>query len=126
MNGNIGIVQPNKPRMALVLLLVVGASLFGGKAARADSIDGTWCHDKEARTMTIEGSKLIIDRFVSVGQYSRHSFAADWPNPSPQDPDAGSRVMMRLMGEMNLTYVKVRPNGETTPPEYWHRCQPAT
>lgn len=95
-------------------------------SARADSIDGTWCHDQEARMMTIQGSQLIIDRSVSTGQYSRHSFVADWPAQSPNDPDAGSRVHMRLRGEMNLSWVKIRPNGETTSPEHWHRCQPIT
>lgn len=113
-------------RFALLIVAACAAPLMGAGPARADSIDGTWCHDKDGKTMTIKGSELIIDRFVSAGQYSRHSFMADWPNPSPQDPDAGSRVHMRLMGEMNLAWVKIRPNGETTAPEFWHRCQPAT
>ena len=113
-------------RFILMMAIVSLAQFMGPIPAKADSIDGTWCHDKEGKTMTIKGSELIIDRFVSSGQYSRHSFVADWPNPSPQDPDAGSRVHMRLMGEMNLSWVKIRPNGETTATEYWHRCQPAT
>ena len=94
--------------------------------ARADSIDGTWCRAQDQKMMTISGSQLIIDRFVSTGQYSRHSFVADWPNPSQNDPDAGSRVHMRLVDEMNLHLMKVRPNGENTPKESWHRCQPVT
>ena len=92
----------------------------------ADSIDGTWCHMQKQKMMTIKGNELIIERFVVTGEYSRHSFTADWPNQMQNDPDAGSRVQMRLIDQRNLRMIKIRPNGENTSPENWHRCEPVT
>ena len=94
--------------------------------AKADSIDGTWCSVREALMLTIQGSQLIVERSVSTGQYSRHNFIADWPVPSADHPENGTRIHLRLMGETTMVGVKIRANGETTAPETWHRCQPAT
>ncbi len=117
----------DQPKLSFALALcVAGIGLVLSGPARADSIDGTWCSTQEARMLTIQGSQLIVDRSVSTGQYSRHNFIADWPVPSAQDPENGTRIHLRLMGETTMIGVKIRANGETTAPETWHRCQPVT
>ena len=121
------IFRPIQPKSGITLAgLVLGVSLVLSGAARADSIDGTWCSVQEARMLSIQGSQLIVDRSVTTGQYSRHNFIADWPVPSADHPENGTRIHLRLMGETTMVGVKIRANGETTAPETWHRCQPAT
>jgi hypothetical protein len=107
--------------LSALIWAVVGSSI-----AKADSIDGTWCHDREPRTMSINGQQWTLDRLVGTGQYGRHSFVFDWPVQDQTNTDAGSRIQLRLMGEMNLSWVITKPNGESSAAEYWHRCQPTT
>ena len=110
----------------VLILLAILWGVAGASIAKADSIDGTWCHDREPRTMTINGQKWILDRLTGTGQYGRHSFVFDYPAQDQKSTDAGSRIQLRLMGEMNLSWVKTMPNGESGPAEYWHRCHPTT
>ncbi len=115
----------SKYSLALALC-AAGFGLALSGPARADAIDGTWCSVQEAKMLTIQGSQLIVDRSVSTGQYSRHNFIADWPVPTAQDSEKGTRIHLRLMGETTMIGIKIRANGETTAPETWHRCQPVT
>ncbi len=117
--------RPHSSSWSLKLALCALGLVVSG-TAMADSIDGTWCSVQEARMLTIQGSQLIVDRSVSTGQYSRHNFIADWPVPTAQESEKGTRIHLRLMGETTMVGVKIRANGETTAPETWHRCQPAT
>ena len=110
----------------LLIAFVLSIFLVTIADVHADSIDGTWCHTQEHKMMTIKGNELIIERFIIIGEYSRHSFTAYWSTQMQNDPDAGSRVQMRLTDARNLRMVKIRPNGENTVSENWHRCEPVT
>lgn len=95
---------------ALPLLLVAAP-------ARADSIDGAWCHEK-GRRMVISGPSITTPAGTRTqGDYGRHDFAYTVP---AGDPGAGTQVRMVLMGEWR---VRVQ-EGDATP-EIWERCGPS-
>jgi hypothetical protein len=86
-------------------------------SARADAIDGAWCHDP-AQRMVINGPSIVTPAGTKTqGDYARHYFSYVVP---AGDPGAGSTVQMRLLNEET---VQVRA-GENAPVETWHRCGP--
>ena len=82
--------------------------------ARADRIDGTWCHAQSH--FTIDGSRLSLGPVTLDGTYTRHSFAYRVPTGQP---DAGSEITMVLRGEDDLQLN--RPGGVAQ--EAWRRCR---
>lgn len=102
-------------RIALTLLACTAALLPA--AARADAIDGAWCHEK-GRRMVIAGPSIVTPGGSKTeGEYGRHDFAYTVP---AGEPGAGAKVRMVLMGE---TRVRVQ-EGDATP-VVWERCGPS-
>lgn len=96
---------------ALTLLLPSGA-------ARADAIDGHWCHPKDGR-MSISGPDIVTPGGTRMrGNYGRHSFSYAVP---AAEPGAGSTLQMVQLNEETI-HVARDATGET-PPQVWHRCQ---
>ena len=103
------------PRPTLALLTL--ASLAVPHAARADAIDGAWCHDKGSR-MVISGPSIVTPGgSKTAGDYGRHDFAYTVP---PGEPGAGTRITMVLLGEY-----RVRVQEGDAAPVVWERCGPS-
>ncbi len=99
----------------LGILLVFGL----GRAAQADSIDGSWCLDPDQR-LTINGPTIVTPGGTPLwGDYQRHYFSYVAPKGEPQ---AGETVQMRLLNEETMQ----RRAGAAGAVETWHRCSPAT
>ena len=84
--------------------------------ARADAIDGHWCHD-DGRRFEINGPAIVTPgRNRIQGEYDRHYFTYIVP---ANEPMAGVTIDMTLMGE---TMVRLKP--ANAPEETWRRCGP--
>jgi hypothetical protein len=100
----------------------LGIVFASGMAALADSIDGTWCSERDHRQMTIAGPHATLPGGRQIiGEYSRHRFSFTIPMP---DADAGKLMSLRLMGELSMVSVVASADG-TMPsePEHWKRCE---
>ena len=109
-----------KGRLRFCLPVVAAALVLPGGAARADAIDGNWCH-KEGGRIVIQGSTVVTPGGKRMtGEYGRHDFSYVVPAP---ERGAGSKVDMRLMDE-DTVHLRV---GAATQVQVWKRCQaPAT
>ncbi len=97
-------------------LAILGAIALPG-IARADAIDGAWCH-ADGRRMMIAGPHITTPAGTATsGDYGRHSFSYTVP---AGDPGAGTMVQMLLMGEF---HVQVQEG--TATPVVWDRCGPS-
>ena len=108
-------------RIRFGLMGLCCSALFSS-AAWADSIDGTWCAEKDNRQITIQGSSARFANGQSItGDYSRHSFAFEVPPPLA---NAGEKIDMRLLGETVLRAITISADGQTrSMPELWRRCE---
>jgi hypothetical protein len=105
-----------KSALAIATLL---ATLVLGTAARADVIDGDWCHE-DGRRFSIRGPTIVTPAGQETqGQYTRHSFRYTVPAGAPE---AGSDISMLLLNELTVR-LQVGADG---PPQIWHRCKPTT
>jgi hypothetical protein len=103
----------------------VTAAIVGGaillmslSAARADAIDGNWCHP-DGRRMTIRGPEIVTPGGLRMhGDYTRHSFVYVVP---PGEPGPGETVSMTLLSEYLM---HSRQGGNDAPVQAWNRCQP--
>ncbi len=116
--------------MRWMLVLVVAGLLLGlpSGAARADSIDGDWCH-ADGRRFSIEGPNFVTPGGNRIqGDYGYYSFAYRIPEP---EAGAGLTVSMVFIDDDTLhvtlgkaaaaeAYKGVSPGG---PLEVWHRCR---
>lgn len=105
--------------MALRLAIVLTAlTLAAAGAARADVIDGAWCHEPTGR-LTIDGPVIVTPSGSTThGTYSRHYFSYVVPGG---ERNAGTTIEMRLLNEETM---QMRA-GPGTPVQTWHRCSPA-
>lgn len=94
------------------------AMLASVSAARADAIDGDWCH-ADGRRLSIRGPDLTTPggRQI-VGDYDRHGFVYVVP---PGEPGAGDKVVMTLLSEMLM---HSRQGADNAPVQEWNRCRP--
>jgi hypothetical protein len=100
---------------AAVILVVAG---FLAPPARADAIDGDWCHGTSH--LSIDGDTIVTPGRTKIqGRYTRYSF--DYVVPS-NEPGAGHEVTMRMMRGQELVHVNRK--GQTGDPEIWRRCKP--
>lgn len=100
-----------------ILTATAGVVLCVASPARADSIDGNWCHDKGLR-LTISGPTIVTPTGTRTqGEYGRHDFAYVVP---AGDPGAGTKVEMVLMGEHHM-----RVKEGAAAPVVWNRCGPS-
>ena len=96
-----------------VLSVLPLLAVFSG-AARADAIDGDWCHG-DGRRLTINGPDIVTPGGARLtGDYDRHHFSYVVPSP---EPGAGATVTMVLLSEI-LMHLKP-PSGEE---QTWRRC----
>ena len=107
---------------AFATLLVLAAMCAALPApARADAIDGHWCH-KDGRRMSIEGPAIVTPGGTSMaGDYDRHGFAYVVP---AGEPGAGGRVTMDLESDdiIQLTLPALGPGPNPPVIETWQRC----
>lgn len=100
--------------------VVIGLSLLGAFAAgpaRADAIDGSWCHG--ASSLTIDGPRITTPGGNQIaGAYSRHDFYYTIP---AGEPGAGGEIRMVLLSEEQMRLQRPAPAAE---PEMWIRCKP--
>lgn len=105
---------------ALLLALVLLQPLWA-RHARADAIDGHWCH-ADGRLISIAGPRAITPRGSEIGgDYRRHTFTYLVP---AAEPAAGSVV---FMAQLNEEKIHVRRGAdlaaaEAAAPETWLRC----
>ncbi len=115
--------------MRWMLTLIVAGLLLGlpSGTARADSIDGDWCH-ADGRRFSIEGPNFVTPGGNRIqGDYGYYSFAYRIPKP---EAGAGLTVSMVFIDDdtVHVTLGKaamglekgVTPGG---PLEVWHRCR---
>lgn len=106
--------------LALLPALVLLQPLWAGHA-RADAIDGHWCHS-DGRLMSIAGPHIVTPRGSEIsGDYRRHYFTYQVP---ASEPAAGTVV---FMAQLNEQTIHVRRGAdlaaaEAAAPETWHRC----
>ena len=99
-----------------VTALALAISAANG-AARADAIDGAWCHEPSGR-LSIDGPAIVTPSGTALqGNYTRHYFSYVAPRG---DPAAGATIEMRLLNEDTM---QMRESPQATP-ETWHRCSP--
>ena len=95
----------------------ISALLLTAPPARADAIDGAWCHETALRIM-INGPSIVTPAGTKTkGDYSRHAFSYVVP---AGEPGAGTTVEMRLLNEQT---VQLRAVGSASV-ETWFRCGP--
>lgn len=95
------------------------SALLVGTPARADAIDGDWCHE-DGRHFSIQGPVIVTPAGQQTqGDYTRHTFRYTVP---AGDPGSGQAVSMQLLNEL---MVSVR-SGPDAASEIWHRCKPTT
>jgi len=97
----------------------VAAMALAPGAARADRIDGDWCH-KSGRRLSIEGPRIVTPGGTSMaGDYDRHGFSYIVP---PGEPGAGKTMVMVQQDEdtMHMSEGTLRVLPEKA--ETWRRC----
>ena len=108
---------PSSVRVVAVATLLV---CLAAADARADAIDGDWCHS-DGRNLTISGPSIRTPAGISTtGSYGRHDFSYVAPQ---SDANKGQTIAMRLMDENT---VSVRISGAEAPAQIWKRCRLGT
>jgi len=101
-------------RLKVPFLAIAGLVLFGMGSARADAIDGDWCHS-DGRRLSIAGPDITTPAGNKLkGDYDRHHFSYVVP---AGEPGSGSAVSMVLLNELNMRLKP--PAGEE---QDWRRC----
>ena len=103
------------------ILALVAVFALASAPARADAIDGHWCHE-DGRRMSIEGSQLVTPGGKSMqGDYDRHGFAYVVPDG---EPHAGARISMAMQSEdiVRLFIPGQGPGPNPATVETWQRC----
>ena len=105
----------------LTLLALAGfavALLLPTSTARADAIDGNWCHG-EAGRMSIRGPEIVTPGGTQMqGTYGRHSFSYVVP---AAEPGAGATLFMVLINDETV-HLTVGENTANEAPQIWRRC----
>lgn len=107
-----------QPRMTVLVTTFALSAAISAAPARADAIDGDWCHG--GSHMVIEGDNIVTpDRNKVRGVYRRYTFAYVVPAGEAGAGSELSLVMIRGQEVVHLT----RP-GQSGGPEVWRRCKP--
>lgn len=97
------------PAFASLLLVTLCAG-----TARADAIDGDWCH-ADGKRLTINGPDITTPAGAKLkGDYDRHHFSYVVP---AGEPGGGATVSMRLLNELNM-----RLTSSAGEEQQWRRC----
>mgnify|MGYP006186394969 CR=1 FL=1 len=85
-----------------IAAVAIGLVLAAAGVARADAIDGNWCH-ADGRNLAIKGPQLTTPGGKRIeGDYDRHGFTYVVP---AFEPDAGATITMVLLSETQSTYI---------------------
>lgn len=113
-----------KSAAPVLLLALVLLQPFWAGQARADAIDGHWCHS-DGRLISIAGPQIITPQGSEIGgDYQRHFFTYTVP---AAEPTAGTVV---FMAQLNEETIHLRRGADLTAaqaaaPETWRRCSAA-
>ncbi len=111
-----------KSRNIALTGIVLAVALLSAGTARADAIDGNWCH-ADGRHMEIDGSRIVTPGGATIrGDYDRHAYAYVVPK---NEKGEGETVTMVLISD---DYLHLWPNVETrneagSEPQVWRRCE---
>lgn len=101
----------------LISIAIVGALSGLAHPARADAIDGDWCHAGGAR-MSIRGPAIVTPGGQQTsGNYTRHFFSYVVP---AGESGAGATVDIQLLSE---DLARARQGSDPAVHE-WRRCPP--
>ncbi len=106
--------------LAFLLALVLLQPLWA-RHARADAIDGHWCH-ADGRLLSIAGPRIVTPLGSEVsGDYRRHFFTYHVP---AAEPAAGTVVFMTQLNEQTIHVRRGADltTSEAAAPETWRRC----
>jgi hypothetical protein len=102
-------------RSAAVAIALTLVGLAG--TARADAIDGQWCH-LDGKRIEINGPRIRTPGGARIdGAYDRHAFSYVIP---AAEPGAGGTVAMRLIND-DVMHLRPPASGEL---QVWNRCGP--
>lgn len=105
-------------RTLCTLVAGFGILVAALESARADVIDGTWCH-ADGRRLSIRGPQIKTPGGTDMrGDYTRHSFVYVVP---AGEPGTGETVSMILLSEYLM---HARQGGNDAPVQVWNRCPP--
>ncbi len=100
--------------------MALSLACFLAAPARADAIDGDWCHGTSH--FTIDGATIVTPGRNKVqGRYTRYSF--DYLVPA-NEAGAGSEVTMRMI--RGQEQIHLNRSGQVGGPEVWTRCKPVS
>ena len=100
--------------VALLAIPLAAAGLLVPGTARADAIDGNWCH-ADGRSLSIKGPQLTMPGGKQIdGDYDRHGFAYVVP---AFEPDAGATITMVLVNDTQMRVVS-----PAHADQLWRRC----
>jgi hypothetical protein len=105
-----------------MLTATAGLALLcvSGTSARADVIDGDWCH-ADGKRMSIHGPEIMTPGGKQTrGDYARHSFVYVIP---AGEAGSGETVSIILRSEY---FAQSRQGGDTAPWQDWKRCSATT
>ena len=106
---------------AAAMSVAMISALLPLDAARADAIDGDWCH-LDGRRIVIDGDNFVTPGGRKItGEYDRHAYAYVVP---AQEPGAGSKTTMQLIDDDTIHVVAAAAPGPA--PLVWRRCQQPT
>ena len=107
--------KPTPTSVTIVILATIVLTL-ASPAARADAIDGRWCH-KSGKRLSIDGPRIVTPGGTRLdGNYDRHAFSYKVPAGEPQ---AGALSAMALIDDDTL---QMQTGGGPT--LIWNRCGP--
>lgn len=107
-----------KRHQQTLVVLATMAALMLPSSARADAIDGNWCH-KDGRRLTIDGPKITTPGGKKMtGDYDRHGFVYVIPK---KEPGAGSKATMRMLDEGTVV-MRTGPASSKAVEQTWKRC----
>ena len=102
-----------------LLIAAAEALLLPSAGARADQIDGHWCH-ADGRNLSIEGSMIITPGGNEiVGNYRRHSIFFTLP---ADEPNPGTKIAMQQLNDLVMQMLKEGDQEAQT----WRRCNAPT
>jgi hypothetical protein len=107
--------------MKKLAAVVVAVAVLTPGVALADAIDGDWCSPDNKLRLSIAGPDIVTPGGHRIkGDYDRHAFSYVVP---PQEPGAGKKAEMVLMGEYAMQF-KAGP--VVAADQVWKRCSKET
>ncbi len=112
-------------RRILAAISLLAVLLWAATPARADAIDGNWCHP-DGRQMSIRGPAIVTPGGTEMrGDYDRHGFAYTVP---AGERGAGDNVIMVQIDEYTVQVWRGAgaAAAQKNKAQVWHRCSART